>query len=104
MTTKRFSGIALSLLLTALPAHAALRVLACEPEWGALAQELGGPLVEVSVATTAQPGSSAATARTAASRMCVVAKDLRGRFIVSLLGWHSSRCSIAASAYHRQRV
>ena len=34
-------------------AHAALRVLACEPEWGALAQELGGPLVDVSVATTA---------------------------------------------------
>jgi zinc/manganese transport system substrate-binding protein len=30
-----------------------LKVLACEPEWGALAQELGGPLVEVSVATTA---------------------------------------------------
>src|SRR6185436_14338578 len=35
------------------PAHAALRVLACEPEWGALAQELGGPLVDVSVATGA---------------------------------------------------
>jgi zinc/manganese transport system substrate-binding protein len=39
--------------LLALPAHAALRVLACEPEWGALAQELGGSLVEVSVATSA---------------------------------------------------
>src|SRR5678810_532387 len=35
------------------PAHAAVRVLACEPEWGALAQELGGPLVDVSVATSA---------------------------------------------------
>jgi zinc/manganese transport system substrate-binding protein len=35
------------------PAHAALKVLACEPEWGALAQELGGDLVDVSVATTA---------------------------------------------------
>ncbi|HEX6720750.1 MAG TPA: zinc ABC transporter substrate-binding protein [Burkholderiaceae bacterium] len=35
------------------PVHAALRVLACEPEWGALVQELGGPLVDVSVATTA---------------------------------------------------
>ena len=34
-------------------AHAALRVLACEPEWGALAQELGGSLVDVQVATTA---------------------------------------------------
>ena len=41
------------LALLALPAHAALRVFACEPEWGALAQELGGPLVEVTVATTA---------------------------------------------------
>jgi zinc/manganese transport system substrate-binding protein len=46
------TGLAAPLLLS-LPAHAALRVLACEPEWGALAQELGGPLVEVSVATTA---------------------------------------------------
>jgi zinc/manganese transport system substrate-binding protein len=42
--------LALSLLH---PAQAALRVLACEPEWGALAIELGGPNVEVSVATTA---------------------------------------------------
>jgi len=33
--------------------NAALRVFACEPEWGALARELGGDLVEVSVATTA---------------------------------------------------
>jgi zinc/manganese transport system substrate-binding protein len=43
----------LSSLIVAAPAHAALRVLACEPEWGALVQELGGPLVEVSVATSA---------------------------------------------------
>src|SRR4051812_745668 len=35
------------------PAHAALRVLACEPEWAALTQELGGALVDVSSATTA---------------------------------------------------
>ncbi len=41
------------LWLAALPAQAALKVLACEPEWGALAQELGGPLVDVAVATTA---------------------------------------------------
>jgi zinc/manganese transport system substrate-binding protein len=40
-------------LLMAAPVHAALRVFACEPEWGALAQELGGSLVEVSVATSA---------------------------------------------------
>lgn len=49
--------IAWALLLTpwllALPAQAALRVFACEPEWGALAQELGGNLVEVTTATTA---------------------------------------------------
>jgi zinc/manganese transport system substrate-binding protein len=35
------------------PAHAALRVFACEPEWGALTQELGGKLVDVTVATSA---------------------------------------------------
>ena len=40
-------------LLLALPTQAALRVFACEPEWGALAQELGGKLVDVSVATSA---------------------------------------------------
>ena len=45
--------LALLLPLLAQPAQAALRVFACEPEWGALAQELGGPLVEVSVATGA---------------------------------------------------
>jgi zinc/manganese transport system substrate-binding protein len=56
MTTRR-SLVALlaagALTLLAAPAHAALRVLACEPEWGALAQELGGPLVDVAVATSA---------------------------------------------------
>jgi zinc/manganese transport system substrate-binding protein len=40
-------------VVASLPAHAALRVLACEPEWGALTQELGGNLVDVSVATSA---------------------------------------------------
>ena len=45
--------LAAPVLLLAVPADAALRVLACEPEWGALAQELGGSLVEVSVATNA---------------------------------------------------
>src|SRR5450432_4903691 len=48
-----FAMIAAPLALLALPAHAALRIFACEPEWGALAQELGGSLVEVSVATSA---------------------------------------------------
>ncbi len=45
--------LAATLLLFAMPSSAALRVLACEPEWGALAQELGGSLLEVSVATGA---------------------------------------------------
>jgi zinc/manganese transport system substrate-binding protein len=35
-------------------AHAALNIFACEPEWGALAQELGGDKVSVFTATTAQ--------------------------------------------------
>jgi zinc/manganese transport system substrate-binding protein len=51
MNRKFFSLVLLASL--AHPAHAALRVFACEPEWGALAQELGGNLVEVSVATSA---------------------------------------------------
>jgi len=41
------------LVLLTVPAHATLRVLACEPEWAALTQELGGSLVEVTSATTA---------------------------------------------------
>ena len=36
------------------PAHAALNVFACEPEWGALSTELGGSDVDVFVATTAR--------------------------------------------------
>jgi zinc/manganese transport system substrate-binding protein len=43
------------LLLAAgsVPAHAALKVLATTPDWGALTQELGGDKVNVYVATTA---------------------------------------------------
>jgi zinc/manganese transport system substrate-binding protein len=36
----------------ALPAQAAIKVLACEPEWGALVQELAGDKASVYVATT----------------------------------------------------
>ena len=48
-------AVSLSLtLLLAQPAMAAeLKVLACEPEWGALVQELGGDKVSVYSATTA---------------------------------------------------
>jgi zinc/manganese transport system substrate-binding protein len=46
----------LLLLLTgfAWPAQAALTVLACEPEWAALTEELAGDLARVSSATTAR--------------------------------------------------
>lgn len=44
---------ALTLVVAALPASAALKVFACEPEWGALAQELAGDRVSVYSATTA---------------------------------------------------
>jgi zinc/manganese transport system substrate-binding protein len=42
-----------TLALTTAPAQAALNVFACEPEWGALAQELGGDKVSVYNATQA---------------------------------------------------
>lgn len=41
------------LVLLALPAHAALKVFATVPEWGALAKEIGGDKVEVFTATHA---------------------------------------------------
>jgi len=44
---------ALMLAGFALPAHAAVKILACEPEWAALTQELAGDLADVSSATTA---------------------------------------------------
>jgi zinc/manganese transport system substrate-binding protein len=49
----RFAFVLAALVAMSTPAHAALRVFACEPEWGALAQALGGNLVDVTVATTA---------------------------------------------------
>jgi zinc/manganese transport system substrate-binding protein len=45
--------LAIGAVLLAWPAAAALNVFACEPEWGALAQELGGDRVSVFSATTA---------------------------------------------------
>ncbi len=47
------TALAAPLLFCSVPAHAALKVFACEPEWAALAVELGGPLVDVYSATTA---------------------------------------------------
>jgi zinc/manganese transport system substrate-binding protein len=55
MTTIKKIAVVLSILLilSAPPACAAINVFACEPEWGALAQELGGDRVSVYTATTA---------------------------------------------------
>lgn len=39
--------------VVAAPAHAELKVFACEPEWGALTQELAGDKVSVDVGTSA---------------------------------------------------
>jgi zinc/manganese transport system substrate-binding protein len=47
-----FSG--LLMLLAALPVAAEIRVFACEPEWAALARDLGGDRVSVFTATTAR--------------------------------------------------
>src|SRR5690349_8361808 len=47
------AALAATFFALAAPAHAALNVLACEPEWAALAQELGGDNVKASSATTA---------------------------------------------------
>jgi zinc/manganese transport system substrate-binding protein len=46
--------VLIALLLAANTAHAALSVLACEPEWASLTRELAGDLARVSSATTAR--------------------------------------------------
>jgi zinc/manganese transport system substrate-binding protein len=48
-----FIAASVAALLAPSSAHAALSVLACEPEWGALVQELAGERARVYVATTA---------------------------------------------------
>ncbi|MBL8413746.1 MAG: zinc ABC transporter substrate-binding protein [Propionivibrio sp.] len=50
---KRLYAIVLAVLLSAfvLPAHASLKIFATVPEWGALAQEIGGEQVKVYTAT-----------------------------------------------------
>ena len=52
--TSLFKGMLLVVAAIAVaPAHAALNVVACEPEWAALVKELGGDKVTVSSTTTA---------------------------------------------------
>ena len=54
MSRTLFVTAALALAAFTQPAQAALEVLACEPEWGALVQELAGDAANVYVATTAR--------------------------------------------------
>jgi zinc/manganese transport system substrate-binding protein len=49
---KFLSGVILLAALVSAPAHANLKVFACEPEWGSLLQELAGDKVSVDVATS----------------------------------------------------
>ena len=53
MNMNRLAAIVVSLMLAAfvLPAHAALNIFATVPEWGALAQEIGGDKVKIYNAT-----------------------------------------------------
>src|SRR4051812_21664832 len=60
---KLMAGAFAALALASAPAHAALRVFACEPEWTALLQELAGPLADVTPATTAQQDAHQVQAR-----------------------------------------
>lgn len=52
---KKIFALSIALMASSftLPAQAALKVFACEPEWAALSKELGGADVEVYAATTA---------------------------------------------------
>ena len=51
--TRTIKALALLLLVAPLTATAGLRVFACEPEWSALAEEIGGDRIEASSATHA---------------------------------------------------
>ncbi len=55
ISIQKLAFVAVAALMSAavLPAAAALNVFACEPEWAALAQELGGDKIKVTSATTA---------------------------------------------------
>ena len=53
MNSRSGSLMLAALLWLAQPAAAALNVLACEPEWGALVREIGGSKVNLYMATTA---------------------------------------------------
>jgi zinc/manganese transport system substrate-binding protein len=70
--------IVIVLLATfAWPAHAALEILTCEPEWAALAKEIGGDLVSAESATTPQQDPHYIQARPS-----LIAKVRRAAFVV----------------------
>ena len=50
---RRLAGLLTAAILLPGAAHAALKVFVCEPEWGALAKEIGGAQASVYTATTA---------------------------------------------------
>jgi zinc/manganese transport system substrate-binding protein len=54
LTRLKLALVAFALLAVATPARSAVNVFACEPEWGALATEIGGTRVSVFNATTAR--------------------------------------------------
>ena len=58
-------GFGFVAFVTAGPVRAALNVFACEPEWGALASEIGGDKVSVFTATTAKQDPHQVQARPA---------------------------------------
>lgn len=61
----------------ALPAHAALNIFACEPEWAALAQELAGDQASIYAATTALQDPHHVEARPS-----LIAKARRAQLVV----------------------
>ncbi len=73
---KKFICI-ISLLLLAFPAHAALNVFACEPEWAALTQELAGDKASLYTATGALQDSHRIEARPS-----LIAKARRANLVV----------------------
>ena len=86
--SKIFSAISLLLLtVLALPAQAALNIFACEPEWAALSQELGGDKVSIYAATGALQDPHQVQARPS-----LIAKARRAQLLVCTgaeleIGW-----------------
>ncbi|HET8696726.1 MAG TPA: zinc ABC transporter substrate-binding protein [Gammaproteobacteria bacterium] len=69
--------VAVMLTSAARPAHAALEILASEPEWAALATELGGDLVNAESATTPQQDPHYIQARPS-----LIAKVRRAKLVI----------------------